>query len=69
MDYFIITGNDFRANTNAFSVSGVVTNRKVLNNQGYTEIKKGFSVEIYTINPNDSSNPANWLTEIYIPIH
>lgn len=42
---------------------------KTLNDQGYTEIKKGFSVEIYTTNPSDSENPANWLTEIYIPIN
>jgi len=41
---------------------------KTLNDQGFTAIKKGFSFEIYTINPGDSSNPANWLTEIYIPI-
>jgi effector-binding domain-containing protein len=41
---------------------------KTLNDQGYTEVKKGFSFEIYTINPSDSANPANWLTEIYIPI-
>jgi len=42
---------------------------KTLNYQGYTEIKKGYSFEIFTINPSDSTNPANWLTEIYIPIH
>jgi len=41
---------------------------KKLNDEGFTAIKKGFSFEIYTINPSDSSNPANWLTEIYIPI-
>lgn len=41
---------------------------KTLNEQGYAPIKKGYSVEIGTINPNDTPNPADWLTEIYIPI-
>lgn len=39
-----------------------------LNKQGFKEIEKGFSFEIYTISPNETPNPAEWLTEIYIPI-
>ena len=42
---------------------------KTLIEQGYTPIKKGYSFEIGTINPSDTPNPANWLTEIYIPIN
>jgi effector-binding domain-containing protein len=41
---------------------------KTLVEQGFTPIKKGYSFEIYTVSPNDTPNPANWLTEIYIPI-
>lgn len=41
---------------------------KELNEGGYTPIEKGFSFEIYTIDPTITPNPAEWLTEIYIPI-
>jgi effector-binding domain-containing protein len=41
---------------------------KNLNKDGYTPVEKGFSFEVYTINPQDNQNPAEWLTEIYIPI-
>lgn len=41
---------------------------KTLNESGYKAVKKGFSFEIYTIGPNDTENPTEWLTEIYIPI-
>ena len=39
-----------------------------LSEQGFTPIKKGYSYEIYTVSPADTPSPANWLTEIYIPI-
>jgi len=41
---------------------------KTLTEEGYTAIKKGYSFEIYTMSPNETANPAEWLTEIYIPI-
>lgn len=39
-----------------------------LKTQGFTPIEKGYSFEIYSIGPKDSENPADWTTEIYIPI-
>ena len=33
-----------------------------------TPVLKGYSFEVYTINPNDTQNPAEWLTEIYVPL-
>lgn len=41
---------------------------KNLEDSGHIAVQKGFSFEIYSIAPKDSSNPADWLTEIYIPI-
>ena len=41
---------------------------KILTEQGFTPVKKGYSFEIYTVSPTETPNPANWLTEIYIPI-
>jgi len=41
---------------------------KNLENDGHMPVEKGQSFEVYTINPNDNLNPAEWLTEIYIPI-
>jgi len=41
---------------------------KKLNESGYIPIKTGFSFEIYTVSPKQTENPAEWLTEIYIPI-
>jgi len=41
---------------------------KTLGEESYTPIEKGFSFEIYTIDPTQSPNPAEWLTEIYVPI-
>lgn len=35
---------------------------------GFEAIEKGFSFEIYSIGPEDTENPTEWLTEIYIPI-
>lgn len=36
--------------------------------QGFSEIEDGEPFEIYTIGPNETANPAKWITEIYIPI-
>lgn len=36
--------------------------------QNFTPVEKGYSLEIYSIGPKDSVNPADWMTEIYIPI-
>jgi len=36
--------------------------------QGFTPVEKGYSFEIYSISPKDSENPADWTTEIYVPI-
>lgn len=36
--------------------------------QGYVEIEGAEPFEIYTVGPNDTGNPAKWVTEIYIPI-
>jgi len=41
---------------------------KKLNERDYIPVQKGFSFEIYTISPNQTENPAEWVTEIYIPI-
>ena len=39
-----------------------------LRQDGHKELEKGYSFEVYTISPQQSENPAEWLTEIYIPI-
>lgn len=36
--------------------------------QGFTEIPGAEPFEFYVVAPNDSKNPAKWVTEIYIPI-
>lgn len=41
---------------------------KTLEESGYEPLQKGFSFEIYTVSPQDTDNPTEWLTEIYIPI-
>jgi effector-binding domain-containing protein/uncharacterized protein YndB with AHSA1/START domain len=41
---------------------------KTLIEQGFTELEGGEPFEVYTIRPGDDPNPANWITEIYIPI-
>ncbi|MFA5300605.1 MAG: effector binding domain-containing protein [Lutibacter sp.] len=37
--------------------------------QGFTEIPGAEPFEIYDIGPKETANPANWVTEIYIPIN
>lgn len=37
--------------------------------QGFTEIKGAEPFEFYVVGPNDTKNPAKWITEIYIPIN
>ena len=41
---------------------------KTLEEKGYEAVQKGFSFEVYTISPQDTQNPAEWITEIYVPI-
>lgn len=41
---------------------------KALNDSGSKAIKKGYSFEVYTVNEQNTPNPAEWVTEIYIPI-
>ena len=41
---------------------------KALNESGFEPVEKGYSLEFYTINPKNTPNPADWVTEIYIPI-
>jgi len=36
--------------------------------QNFTALEKGNSFEIYTVSPKKNENPAEWVTEIYIPI-
>lgn len=36
--------------------------------QGYAEIEGGEPIEVYSVGPKETSNPAKWVTEIYIPI-
>lgn len=42
---------------------------KDLIKQGFTELEGGEPFEVYTVRPVDDPNPANWVTEIYIPIN
>tara|TARA_R110001583_G_scaffold8413_7_gene40223 strand:- start:7970 stop:8998 length:1029 start_codon:yes stop_codon:yes gene_type:complete len=42
---------------------------KKLAEQGFKELEGGEPFEVYTIRPTDDPNPANWITEIYIPIN
>ncbi|HEY9168362.1 MAG TPA: SRPBCC family protein [Lutibacter sp.] len=37
--------------------------------QGFSEIVGAEPFEIYTVGPNNTKNPAKWITEIYIPIN
>jgi ribosome-associated toxin RatA of RatAB toxin-antitoxin module/predicted transcriptional regulator YdeE len=37
--------------------------------QGFTEIAGAEPFEFYVVGPNDSRNPAKWITEIYIPVN
>ena len=37
-------------------------------NEGFTMVKEGKPFEVYTKGHTDSANPADWVTEIYIPI-
>lgn len=41
---------------------------KALSEQDFIESEKGKPFEVYKIRPIDNPNPANWVTEIYIPI-
>ncbi|MFD1293762.1 GyrI-like domain-containing protein [Lutibacter holmesii] len=41
---------------------------KNLEEKGFKAVQKGFSFEIYTVSPQETENPAEWLTEIYVPI-
>ncbi|SDW49738.1 effector-binding domain-containing protein [Lutibacter oricola] len=41
---------------------------KELAKKGFKEVEKGEPFEVYKIRPTDNSNPAEWITEIYIPI-
>jgi effector-binding domain-containing protein len=41
---------------------------KEIANQNLTPTQKGYSFEIYSIRPTDTPNPAEWLTEIYVPL-
>lgn len=36
--------------------------------EGFKSKSNGEAFEVYTVNPNDTKNPAKWITEIYIPI-
>ncbi|WP_457616553.1 SRPBCC family protein [Lutibacter sp.] len=40
---------------------------KTIKEQGYTETKDAF--EVYINGPNNTQNPAEWITEIYIPVN
>lgn len=42
---------------------------KSLSEQGFTELEGSEPFEVYTVRPTDNPNPANWITEIYIPIN
>ena len=37
--------------------------------QGFTPVPNGEPFEVYAVGPEDSANPADWVTEIYIPIN
>jgi effector-binding domain-containing protein len=41
---------------------------KEIEKQDLTPVQKGYSFEVYTVSPNDTQNPAEWLTEIYVPL-
>lgn len=41
---------------------------KTIEEKGYEAVQKGFSFEIYSISPQETENPAEWVTEIYVPI-
>lgn len=41
---------------------------KAIEEQGLKAVENGESFEVYTVNPHDTENPAEWVTEIYIPI-
>lgn len=40
-----------------------------LNEQGFTELEDGEPIQVYSVNPHDTSNPSKWISEIYIPIN
>ena len=42
---------------------------KSLKEQGFIETEGGEPFEVYKIKPTDNANPAEWITEIYIPIN
>ena len=37
--------------------------------EGYTEVENGEPFEVYVNNPHETPNPADLITEIYIPVH
>ena len=41
---------------------------KTLAEEGFTALENGEPFEVYTVNPHDTENPSEWVTEIYIPI-
>ena len=41
---------------------------KELSNQGFKFIETSEPFEVYLVSPRDTSNPAHWVTEIYLPI-
>ncbi|NLP58882.1 SRPBCC family protein [Lutibacter sp. B1] len=41
---------------------------KAIEEQELKAVENGESFEVYTVNPHDTENPAEWVTEIYIPI-
>jgi effector-binding domain-containing protein len=52
-----------------FSYEAWAAANKALTEQGYTEVDSGEPFEVYKIRPIDTPNPANWVTDIYIPIN
>lgn len=44
------------------------TAHKTLTGEGFSAIEGNDPFEIYTVSPRDTENPAEWITEIYIPI-
>lgn len=41
---------------------------KALAEHGFSEVAGSEPFEVYSVGPNETANPANWVTEIYIPI-
>jgi len=41
---------------------------KAIEKQGFSFIENKDAFEVYTVSPHDTAHPAEWVTEIYIPI-